>query len=113
LLAVLESYEHVAESVRLRDLARSLKKVLVFRNPIMPTGLLVFCLDYSRSKSESLPGVFAAIRERFRDLAEGSLRELVQRVYDFRNTYIAHQKKELTDAAVAEAALHNWVDTTS
>jgi len=97
----------------LSERARSLKRLLVFRNPIMPTGLLVFCLDYARNTSEALPGIFSAIQQRFTDLAQGSLRDLIQRIYDFRNTYIAHQKAELTDPAAAEEALRAWVDALS
>jgi type III restriction enzyme len=93
----------------LTDRARTFKRLLVYRNPIMPTGLLVFCLDYAGNASETLSGVFAAVRSLFRDLSGSPLRELVQQVYDFRNTYIAHQKAELTDATAAKTALRTWI----
>jgi hypothetical protein len=30
-------------------------------------------------------------------------------MYEFRNTHIAHEKQELTDAAVARGALRMWI----
>jgi hypothetical protein len=38
------------------------------------------------------------------------LAELLEAVYDFRNTYVAHIKDELADRAKAEEALHRWID---
>jgi type III restriction enzyme len=76
----------------------------------MPTGLLVFCLDYASGASETLPGIFSTIRKHFRDLSGSPLRDLVQRVYEFRNTYIAHQKAELTDPATTKDALRIWIE---
>ena len=32
-------------------------------------------------------------------------------VNDFRNTYVAHHEKELTDKALAEEHLKSWVET--
>ncbi|MDP2267855.1 MAG: hypothetical protein Q8K46_01685, partial [Deltaproteobacteria bacterium] len=34
---------------------------------------------------------------------------MIKEIYDFRNTYVAHQEKELTDKEKAQAALKRWV----
>jgi hypothetical protein len=91
----------------LADKARMLKKMLVHRSPIMPIGALQFCLDYARKDSEPLPGVFAVVRRRF--AAVVSLKPMIDEVYDFRNTYVAHVKAELKDLEVTRAALATWI----
>jgi hypothetical protein len=48
-------------------------------------------------------------RSRFADLADTELSPLLSQVYEFRNTYMAHQKKELTDRDEAEGALREWI----
>ena len=37
--------------------------------------------------------------------------DYVTRVNSFRNTYIAHQEKNLTDKKLAEKELKHWVET--
>lgn len=93
----------------LQERARTLKRLLVFRSPLMPTGVLVFCLEYAGGDSTPPGGVFSAVRSRFAELTATPLRELIQQAYDFRNTYIAHQKQELTDAQIAREALSRWI----
>lgn len=88
-----------------------LKRFLVHRSPIMPVGMLRFCLDYSRKTEDAPGGVLVAVREEFSDLAETDLAELLAAVYEFRNTYVAHVKEELTDKDAAEAALQQWIQT--
>jgi type III restriction enzyme len=34
-------------------------------------------------------------------------------INDFRNTYVAHQEKELTDGKLAEKNLRKWIDVLS
>jgi type III restriction enzyme len=99
------------QAAYLKDKAGLLKKLIVFRAPLMPTGLLLFCLDYAAKADEGLPGVFATVRTKFAPLAQGDLPNLVKNVYDFRNTYIAHAKAELTEKDRARAALTQWVKT--
>jgi type III restriction enzyme len=98
------------EAEFLQERARTLKRLLVFRSPLMPTGLLVFCLEYARGDSESAGGVFTAVRSGFADLKDSPLRDLVKGMYDFRNTYVAHQKQELTDAPLTRLALCDWIE---
>lgn len=95
----------------LRERARSLKRLLVHRSPLMPTGLLIFCLEYAAKDTDPLPGVFTSLRTRFAALAATGLKDLLDRFYDFRNTHIAHEKKQLHDAAEARSGLSVWVET--
>jgi type III restriction enzyme len=96
----------------LSERASLLKRLLVFRSPVMPTGVLSFCLDYARKESTALGGVFASIRENFADLATSGLKDLLDQAYTFRNTYIAHEKQgRLDDAETARTALRTWCQT--
>lgn len=96
----------------LLERASTLKKLLVYRSPLMPTGALSFCFDYAAKVAEEpLPGIYSAVRGRFSDLAQTGLPKRVRETYDFRNTYIAHHKKDLTDAATTRTALGGWIET--
>jgi len=95
----------------LTERARTLKRLLVHRNPLMPTGLLKDCLAYAARDTEPLPGIFTAVRSQLSDLAKTNLPTLLDEFYEFRNTYIAHEKEQLHDAAAARNALRVWVDT--
>ncbi len=90
---------------------RSLKRLLVDRSPIMPTGLLLFCLDYQAKTQELTTNIFSAVEQEFRDLRDSELRDALRGMYNFRNTYIAHEKgNPLASQQIAEEALHQWVD---
>jgi type III restriction enzyme len=93
----------------LSDKASLLRKLLVFRSPVMPTGLLTFCLNYARSGVGREGTVLAAVSAEFKGLATGDLRKRLDESYNFRNTFIAHEKAELTDAARAREALEVWI----
>lgn len=99
------------QAAYLKDKGGLLKKLIVFRSPLMPTGVLLFCLDYAVKADEGLPGVFASVRAQFAGLAKTELPTLVKNFYDFRNTYIAHAKAELSDRVKARVALGLWVRT--
>jgi len=45
------------------------------------------------------------------DLADGAVYDDLTRVYDFPNTYIAHQKEgsELKDVELTRRSLHEWI----
>jgi type III restriction enzyme len=88
----------------------ALKRLLVFRSPLMPIGSLIFCLDYALNATEPLGGILTSIRTRFTALAKTPLYDRLQDLYAFRNTYIAHQDKELTDPKQTETALKLWVE---
>lgn len=101
-----------SDSSWLVERARTLKRLLVHRSPIMPTGALKFCLEYAGKVSEDTPpGIYGAVRARFRELAGSDLPRHVSDVYDFRNTYIAHAKQELTGVDETHDALSEWIGT--
>ena len=94
------------------DKARLLKRLLVHRSPLMPVSVLQFCLDYAKKATEPLPGVFKSVRTGFSDLKDTGLKQLIDQCYEFRNTYVAHEKEELlTDVEETRSALQVCVDT--
>lgn len=97
------------EAKRLLDRGRQLKKLLVFRTPLMQVGLLIFCLEYAAKTKAPPPGVLASI---VRNMAtvDGQLLQRAQSMYDFRNTYVAHVNAQLTDAALARRSLKDWIE---
>ena len=91
--------------------SRSLKRLLVTRSPIMPTGLLLFCLEYASKDAPAPDGLLNAVRTAFSELATTGIADVVQAQYDFRNEYIAHEKREpLRSAEAAREALGVWID---
>jgi type III restriction enzyme len=84
------------------------RRTLVFKNGLWPLGLLAFCIDYSKTKKHSVGGVFESIRQGFSKFNETDLYDTVKIITDFRNTYIAHQEKELTDIELAKEGLKAW-----
>ena len=93
-----------------KERVRTLKRLLVYRSPLMPIGSLIFCLDYAEKATEPLGGIFASVRHRFSALTKSELPSQLQRIYEFRNKYIAHQDVELTDVDLTKAALKTWVE---
>lgn len=89
--------------------AKNLRRTLVFRNGLMPLGLLEFCLKYP-GQSHTVGGVFGAVRENFSDLSDGPFPDQVVAIYDFRNSHVAHVNVELSDRAVASTGLKQWID---
>lgn len=96
---------------RYQKMAESLKRGLVYRNPLSVIGLLRSCFDYALNDNTELDGVFAAIRESFRLPGARNLLERITKVNDFRNAYVAHSDKELTDKNLAELNLKHWVES--
>ncbi|MBI5676339.1 MAG: DEAD/DEAH box helicase family protein [Nitrospirae bacterium] len=89
--------------------ARNLEKTLVFKNGLMPIGLLKFCLEYSQGDYK-IGGVFDAVKQSFSRFGNDGLYGTVKEIYDFRNTYIAHQEKELNDIEIAREGLIKWIE---
>jgi type III restriction enzyme len=76
----------------------------------MPTGLLIFCLEYATGEGAPPCGIFEAIRGNFSDLASSDLRARLRTQYEFRNEYVAHEKREpLRSTEAARDALRLWV----
>ncbi len=104
-----DAFFDVTDKKFLAERARSLKRLLITRSPIMPTGLLLFCLDYASKDEPGRGGIFDAVRTSFRDLVATDLPGRLKAQYDFRNEYIAHEKREpLRSEEAAREALQIW-----
>jgi type III restriction enzyme len=90
--------------------AMNLKKTLVYRNGLWPMGLLAFCLDFGLNGEEGLGGVFDSLKRQFGVGEDATLYKKVDQVNKFRNTYVAHTEKELSDPARAQSALKYWLE---
>jgi type III restriction enzyme len=97
--------EKDAEMYRRR--AKDLKRTLVDHNGMSPIGLLRWCLQYSRKSNIPAGAVFDAVTRHFSSVPE-DIYKLVSNINTFRNNYVAHQEKELTDFVVARKALGEW-----
>ncbi|MFN5514716.1 MAG: hypothetical protein ACK5CA_08190 [Cyanobacteriota bacterium] len=93
-----------------RKLAQNLKRTLVFNNGLSLIGLLRSCLDFALNDPANIGGVFEALKTQLRFQGGHKVLETVNRVNDFRNTYIAHQPQELTDQRLAEQELKIWIE---
>ena len=94
----------------LKGIGNNLKRTLVYRNGVMPLGLLAFCLDYSRVGEPAVSGVFKSVRDRFSKIGDPGLYKLVDSLKNFRNTCVAHQEKEVLDKNAAKSALKEWIN---
>ena len=92
-----------------QNIARNLKKTLVYRNGISPLGLLRSCLDYAMNDNTKIGGVFESVKEQFQTTGGMDFLTIVMRINDFRNTYIAHQEQELKDVNLARENLGKWI----
>ena len=91
--------------------AKNLKRGLIYNNPHSVIGLLRFCLDHALNDRNKPGGVFKSVRESFRYPGARKLLERVSTINEFRNTYVAHSEKELTDATLAKNNLKKWTET--
>jgi type III restriction enzyme len=86
---------------------RDLKRTLVDHNGMSPIGLLRWCLQYARESTLAPSPALAATRRNFSNV-DAAIHTLINRINTFRNDYVAHQNKELTDSAIAREALVEW-----
>ena len=86
----------------------NLERTLVDQNGLMPIGLLRWCLDYVRTTRRKIEGVFEVVRTRFADVSQSDLYSVIDAIYSFRNEYVAHQDRELSDPELAKQALIQW-----
>jgi type III restriction enzyme len=105
----MESVDRKAEDYY-RKLAQNLKRTLVFNNGLSLIGLLRSCLDYALNDTTKIGGVFEALRIQLRFQGGRKLLETVTRINDFRNTYVAHQERELVDRDLAKQELKIWIE---
>jgi len=94
---------------RYEKMAQNLKRTLVFNNGIMPLGLLRDCMEYALNDNTRIDGVFQAVKAKFKVAGGRDMLATLTRIYDFRNTRIAHQEKEITDPKEAEHNLAGWI----
>lgn len=66
-------------------------------------------MDYTLNDNTKIEGVFQAVKEKFRVTGGRDLLATVSRIYDFRNTRVAHQEKEVTDPKEAQRHLVEWI----
>jgi type III restriction enzyme len=92
-----------------QKMAQNLKRTLVFNNGIMPLGLLRDCMEYALNDNTKIEGVFEAVKAKFKVAGGRDLLATVVRLYDFRNTRVAHQEKEVADPKEAHQHLVAWI----
>jgi type III restriction enzyme len=92
------------------EMARNLRKTLVYKSGVSPLGLLRNCLDYALNDSTRLTGVFEAIKTELRFKGARELLGSVISINDFRNTRVAHQEAPVGSPVAAKTALVNWVE---
>jgi type III restriction enzyme len=100
---------HEKDQLWLKRHASNLKRTLIDRNGLWPSGLLQFCLDYALNSKDEVGGVFEAVKEAFVSFAKESLLQTVGQVTDFRNKYVAHQETELIDVKISSDGLKMWI----
>jgi type III restriction enzyme len=96
---------------RYQKMAKNLKRGLVYGNAHSVIGLLCSCLDYALNDHAKLDGVFKAAHDAFRFAGARNLLTQITAANDFRNTYVAHHQKDLTDKSIAARHLKQWVET--
>jgi len=90
--------------------ATNLERTLVDQNGLMPIGLLRWCLNYVRTTRRKVGGVFEVVRIKFADVSKTDLFSAIDSIYTFRNEYIAHQDRELSDIELAGQSLKEWAN---
>ena len=91
------------------SMAQNLKKTLVYNSGFSPMGLLRSCLDFALNDHTKLGGVFESVTAKFRVQGARDVLDTVEKIYAFRNTAVAHQETEITDAKQAERELISWI----
>ena len=76
----------------------------------MPLGLLSFCLAYGNQEEHPLGGIFTSVRQKFAGFSDPGFQRMIEDIRDFRNTYVAHQEKDLTDREKAKTVLKIWIE---
>lgn len=94
-----------------KNAEQNLKRGLIYSNPHSVIGLLCFCLDHALNDKTKPDGVFKTVRESFRWPGARKLLERVSEINKFRNTYVAHSNKELTNKTLAKNNLKKWIET--
>jgi hypothetical protein len=103
-------YYTQSETDWLRKQAASLKKLLVFSNPVMPIGILSACMDLGRNpKSRGENNIISLVEEKFDHFKNSQLPDRVEHIRIFRNNFVAHQTEDRdVDQETAEKEIKNW-----
>lgn len=91
------------------QMAMNLMKTVVHSSGTSHLGLLRSCLDEALEGRVVLPGVLDAVKTAFKFKGGRDLLDSVTRMNIFRNTRVAHQEVELTDAEEAKKGLAMWI----
>jgi type III restriction enzyme len=94
-----------------QNMAASLKRALIYGSVHSAIGLTRSCLDHAVQATPSIGGVFAAIRKVFAIPGAADHLKRITELNEFRNTYVAHHEKPLTDRSLVEKNLKQWVST--
>jgi len=92
----------------LQSNANRMKNLLIYKNSVMPTGTLAFCLEFNHDKYPA-GGIFAAIHRHFSRFRTTQLPERIDHIRQVRNTFVAHEEEQLLDPEQARTELHNWI----
>ncbi len=93
-----------------RNLANNLRKTVVFKNGVSPLGLLRSCFLHALIHDTDVGGVFKAVRKEFSKDGDDKVLEIIEKVNEFRNIYVAHSQKELNDGQIAKDNLKHWAN---
>ena len=66
-------------------------------------------MEYALNDNTKVDGVFQVVKEKFKVAGGRDLLATVKRIYDFRNTRVAHQEKEISDPKEAQQHLVGWI----
>jgi type III restriction enzyme len=94
-----------------QNMAASLKRALVYGSVHSAIGLTRSCLDHAVLGAPRIGGLFASVRKAFAVSGAADYLKKVGDLNDFRNTYVAHHEKPLTDRALTEQNLREWAGT--
>lgn len=90
--------------------AVNLKKTLVYRQGLWPMGLLSFCMDFGLNGEDRMGGIFDAVKAQFGKGRDKEVYSKIEKINNFRNTYVAHAEKELNNPAAAKEGLRYWLE---
>ncbi|HLJ55977.1 MAG TPA: DEAD/DEAH box helicase family protein [Chthonomonadaceae bacterium] len=90
---------------------RFLRKFLVHGDKMNLIGTLLFCLEYPVKWSKNFGGIWQDVKTEFSAPPVAGIHNALDSVNRFRGKYVAHQDEALTDGAVAETVMLEWIAT--
>ena len=89
---------------------RYLRKNLVYNQNNNRIGVLLFCLEHAVKGAPEVGGIWQDVREVLGDAQYKALYPTLDSINKFRNRHVAHVDQPLSDGAVADAALNEWIN---